>query len=220
MYNRNFIQLLSGRNFVPVLQQVLANKDLFDLDTTRQNFKNSPQRDTRAIICRMTYEQLPENAEEMSEDELMMFRVRHAMTELQAQDTEAYYHLPLVYEEVMTLAAAMNAEQIGRVVVTELKAGGRVLPHEDFGPYHDYYDRLHLVIGGEGCHFTCGKEVVKMLPGDMWMFNNREVHEVHNDSAVARYHIVVDMKLRGDRLARWPEVSNYGGYNERYITTD
>lgn len=220
MYKRNFVQLLSGRDFSQVLKEVLDNKGFFELNTVRQSFKNSPQRDTRAIICRMTYEQLPEGTDELSEDELLTFRVKQAMTEVQASDTNEYWKLPNVYNEVMLLAAATKAEQIGRVVVAELKAGGQVLPHEDFGPYHDYYDRFHLVLGGKGCHFTCGKEVVKMLPGDVWTFNNREVHEVHNDSDEPRYHIVVDLKLKGDRLQRWPEVENYGGYNERYITAD
>ena len=109
----------------------------------------------------------------------------------------------------MNLAAGLKAEQIGRVLVTELASGGHIKQHRDFGPYHDFYDRFHLVLGGKGCHFRCGREIVKMLPGEVWTFNNRDVHEVWNDSDTPRYHIVVDFKLRDNRVTRWPIVEGY-----------
>lgn len=205
--NRNFELLYKGRDFSLAMQEVLDNLELFEASEIRQNFEGSPFKDTRFIPCRMTYES--DIDPEWTQEELLEYRKTKGVTSRDAVDVAEYEALPIVYSEVMSICSALRAEQIGRVLVAELQPGGHILAHYDYGPYHDFYDRVHLVIGGEGCHFRAGKEVVKMLPNEVWAFNNRANHEVWNESAVARYHIIIDMKLKGERIARWPEVTDY-----------
>jgi len=199
---RNFELLYKNIDFSFALAEVLAQLDLFKESEMRQNFEGSPFKDTRFIPCRMTYE--TDIDASWNQAQLLEYRKSKGVTNINAEDTTQYTALPVVYNEVMAICAALKTEQIGRVIVAELAANGHILPHYDFGPYHDFYDRIHLVIGGQGCHFRAGKEVVKMLPGEVWAFNNRDQHEVWNDSDQPRYHIIIDAKLKGDRIARWP----------------
>lgn len=209
---RNFEMLYRGRDYSHLLAEVTKLDDIFGSNVIRQDFEGSPFRDCRSIICRLTFDE--GLTEEMTPEEALQYRASVGVTNIQAIDQADYQSVPQVYLEVMKLAAALKVEQIGRVLVTELAPGGHILAHRDFGAYHDFYDRMHIVIGGAGCHFKCGKEIVKMLPGEVWAFNNRDVHEVWNESNSFRYHIVMDFKLQGDRVTRWPEVKDYANNTE------
>ena len=205
--NKQFRRLATNLDFSNVLAEVEANEELFEKSSFRQNFKASPFVHTQSIACRLTYE--TDMDPDMTETELLYHRARKGVRNLNAIDTSEYAQLPAVYNAVMNLASAVKAEQIGRVLVAKLFPGGEIKRHRDYGPYHDYYDRFHIVLGGEGCFFRCENEVVKMLPGDVWTFNDRDLHEVWNDSDSPRIHIVIDFKLKGERVARWPEVVGY-----------
>lgn len=206
---RNIEMLYQGMNFSKVLAEISAPElnPIFDKDITRGNFEGAPFKDTRSLICRQSVEEgIPEGANEI---ECLLHRAEFGINGMQAYDTPDYAYVPEVYNAIMSLAAALKVEQIGRLAVTKLLPGGHILPHRDFGTYFDHYDRVQLAIGGEGCYFRCGKEVAKMMPGEVWAFNGREVHEVWNDSSSIRYHIIVDFKVKGQHLDRWPEVPGY-----------
>jgi len=209
MAQRNLNLLFSGKDFSKTLAEVSSPSlaGLFDVDQAREDIEGLPFKDCRSLICRQSDELgVPSG---MTEVEVLRHRAKYGITNTDAQDTDLYRFVPAAYAEVMRLAAAMGAEQIGRVAITQLVPGGHVLPHRDYGTYFDHYDRLQIALGGEGCLFRCGDEVGKMLPGEVWSFNAKEVHEVWNKSEVVRWHIVVDLKLKGSRSTRWPEVLDY-----------
>jgi len=130
----------------------------------------------------------------------MVYRLKTVgVTEREAEDTAFYDHFPEVYKAVMTLASVVKAERIGRVLIAKLLSGGHIKPHKDFGAYHDYYDRFHIVLSGKGCMFRSGSEWAHMLPGEVWWFRNSEEHEVTNNTDVDRIHIIIDFKLRGNK---------------------
>lgn len=192
-------------DFSAIDQEISANAELFDAPLEqdfRRNFKASPFKDSPAIICRMSYDPIEMEGEEPTEEELLHHLQTKGLTNLQASDTELYAALPEVYQVVMWLSGCLRAEQLGRVLVARLQPGGKVKPHRDYGPYHDFYDRFHICIGGEGCYFSTGRETVKMLPGEIWWFDNQQEHEVHNDTGAPRDHVVLDLKLKGDKHAR------------------
>ena len=194
---RNFEQLASGLDLSLINDQVQAQEALFDKSTFRQSFKGSPFTDTQFIGCRMTYDL----DHEPTEEEMLNHLKTKGVTTTNALDLEDYELLPQVYGAVMHFAGVMQAEQIGRVLVTRLHPGGKIGAHKDFGEYHNFYDRFHICIGGKGCHFRSGKEVVKMMPGEVWWFYNNVEHEVWNESDSERDHIVIDLKLKGDKMA-------------------
>lgn len=200
--DRKLQMVWEGVPFSHAAQEILDHQDLFATkyeQDFRQNFKESPFKDSPTIVCRMSFDDIEMEGDTPTEEELVRHLKDKGLTNLEAYDTPIYLDLPNVYGAVMWLASMLKAERIGRVMIARLNAGGHVLPHKDYGPYHDYYDRLHICVGGKGCHFRCGRELVKMLPGEVWWFHNNDEHEVWNDSDTPRDHIIVDLKLRGDK---------------------
>lgn len=199
---RKLEMLFRDMDFSPVAREIEANRDLFDAPIEqdfRRNFKKSPFKDSPCVICRMTYDKLEMEGDAPTEEELIKHLVDKGVTNTNAADVETYELFPQVYQAVMWLAGMVKAEQVGRVIVARLNPGGHIKAHKDYGPYHDFYDRFHLCISGAGCYFRCGRETVKMLPGEVWWFRNNDEHEVHNDSDRPRDHVVVDLKLKGDK---------------------
>jgi quercetin dioxygenase-like cupin family protein len=201
---KQFCRIALNINTSHLLEEIEDNADLFELETFRQDFEGSPFKATKTIPCRMTYE----NYGELTMAEYVEKLKTNGITSTEAIELQYYEFLPRVYEAVMTLAHVVRAERIGRVLVTKLMAGGRIGAHSDLGEYHQYYDRFHIVVSGKGCEFRCGQEWVTMLPGEIWWFNNIDEHEVHNNTDVDRIHIIVDFKLRGNKLKSNSHVIN------------
>lgn len=202
-FNQRKLQMLfDACDFSTQLSEIEDNQGLFAGEHEqdfRQDFEASPFKDSPTIICRMTYDEIEMEGDKPTEDELVKHLTEKGLINLQAYDTDQYPDLEEVYKVVSWLSQRLGAEQVGRVLVARLNASGHVGPHKDYGPYHDYYDRFHLCIGGEGCLFRCGDETVRMLPGEIWWFHNNDEHEVWNQSDQPRDHIIVDLKLRGEK---------------------
>lgn len=182
---KNFVRLATDMNIDKAMAEVQAKLHLYDLITFRQDFEQSPHSMTRSIICRIAEDPDFINA---------------AMSNLECVDTEEYLELPEVYNQVMTLMSIVQGERIGRVLVVELAPGGKIDAHCDEGDYHKYYDRFHIVLGSAPVHFRVENDYVTMSKGDIWWFANHKEHEVWNDSAETRHSIIVDIKLRGDKI--------------------
>lgn len=200
--NRKIERLFESCAFQAIAYEIAEHEDLFASkheQDFRQAFKQSPFKDSPVAVCRMTYDPIEMAGTTPTEEELVRHLKEKGLTSLDARDTPCYEQLPEVYNAVMWLAGIVKAEQVGRVMVARLRAGGQVKPHKDYGPYHDFYDRFHICVGGDGCYFRCGRETVKMLPGEVWWFHNNDEHEVHNNSGADRDHIIVDLKLKGDK---------------------
>lgn len=195
-------QLFDACNFEKQMLEIREHEDKFAGEYEqdfRQNFKDSPFKDSPVIVCRMSHDAIEMEGDEPTEEELLRHLTEKGLTNLQAYDTPNYDELPEVHKAVTWLTKQLEAEQVGRVMVARLIPGGHVLPHPDFGPYHDYYDRFHICVGGDGCLFRVGDETVRMLPGEIWWFRNNLEHESWNHGEQPRDHIIVDLKLRGDK---------------------
>jgi len=99
---------------------------------------------------------------------------------------------------VLGLMTRVHAYELGRVIVSRLPPGGRILRHADRdGEYVQASDRAryHVVLQGlPGSLYTCGDETVCMQDGEIWWFNAHEEHEVINNSADDRIHLLVDVR--------------------------
>ncbi len=108
----------------------------------------------------------------------------------------AWYQLPQAHALVYDLARRVEASRIGRVLITSLPPGARIEPHADSDPHSTYYERYHLVIQGlPGALFRADQEQVQMGTGECWWFQNAVEHEVINNSADDRIHLIVDLHL-------------------------
>ena len=80
----------------------------------------------------------------------------------------------------------------------QMEADLRALGMNTLGTHSpvEYYERYHIVLSGHpGSIFRAGDEQVTMLTGEVWWFDNTKEHEVINNSADDRIHLIVDIKV-------------------------
>jgi hypothetical protein len=98
---------------------------------------------------------------------------------------------PIIFD----LMRRVEGIRLGRVLITRLRPGGRVRPHEDAGGYAAYYDRYHICLQGAAENFFhAGDERVAMRTGEVWWFDNAKRHQAVNSSASDRIHMIVDIR--------------------------
>lgn len=107
----------------------------------------------------------------------------------------AFAQLPAARPFVFGLMMLVQGERLGRVLITRLAPGKRILPHIDGGDHAAYYKRYQLMLQSEpGVLFRAGGEMVSMRTGECWWFDNSAEHEVINNSADDRIALIIDIK--------------------------
>lgn len=154
----------------------------------RQDFPNSPHKDTESIILRFNKYTDPNTV------------VEEVYDDCECYDTPTYDALPEARQLIFNLMSLVQGERLGRALIVKLPAGGKVSPHRDMGAPADYYDRYHIVIKSlEGNLFRTEDEIVWMKEGELWWFDNTKEHEVVNNSPDDRIHLIVDIRSRGSK---------------------
>lgn len=117
-----------------------------------------------------------------------------------AGDTEVHpyrgwYELPSLRLAALELMRRVEGVQLGRVIVTRLRPGARILPHADQGAPASFYNRYQIALQSlPGCDFRIGGEHVTFQSGSVWWIDNRTEHEVINNSADDRIVCIVDIR--------------------------
>lgn len=189
---RNFVKLAEGIDMVPV-QLALATTPLWNQYTLRTQTEGSPHRELDDIWLRMND---LDRCRQAAVDPGIHVDHRESI------NYAAWSQLPCIRKLVMNLCAMVEGERIGRVLISRMKPGARILPHKDIGEdltkYYDnepYYSRFHLCVQGlPGAVFRCEEEEVQMRTGEAWFFKNWLDHEVINNSADDRIHVVLDIR--------------------------
>jgi transcriptional regulator of met regulon len=93
--------------------------------------------------------------------------------------------------------AAEQDSELGRAKIVRLMPGRRVYPHIDRGEYYRLRNRYHLVMQSDfGSCLISGGEEVRMQVGELWWFDNKAMHEAHNDGDAERIHMIFDLLPR------------------------
>lgn len=83
---------------------------------------------------------------------------------------------------------------LGRAKIVCLPAGHKVYPHIDRGEYYQFRDRYHLVLKSSlGSWLKTGDEAIRMREGELWWFDNKQMHEALNDGEEDRIHLIFDV---------------------------
>lgn len=188
---RHFLPLAYNVDVRP-LARALATTDLWNKHTLRKDHPSGTFRDVDDIWLRMA-----------DLDKCMQATQTPGMfvDHRESINYPGWYELPQVQPLVLDLMRLVNGTRLGRCMISRLKPGKRMLRHSDIGQdltvYYDneqYYQRHHIVIQGlPGSLFECEGETVCMRTGEVWWFNNAGQHEVINNSADDRIHLVVDI---------------------------
>lgn len=82
----------------------------------------------------------------------------------------------------------------GRAKIVNLPPGKRVYPHIDRGEYYLVHARFHLVLRStDGSMLRAGDETQRLQTGELWWFDNNQIHEAWNDGADNRIHLIFDV---------------------------
>lgn len=184
----NFMRIGSGTDTTPLLLAIRRRPELWKEDTYLRDYPQGPFADIESIMLRFPVKAVKETEAEL-QDHLSKFDQHESI------DYPAYKLLPEARPLVMSLMHYVGGERLGRVMINKISPGGRIYPHADTPAHADYYSRFHVVLESHpGVVFRCGDESLYMPTGDTWWFNNKLEHEVINNSAGDRVHMIVDIR--------------------------
>lgn len=165
----------------PFLKELEAVPAAWDLATGRQE-KIEVQREAKAIPLRGLRQSQ------------RFGRARRDVHE--SRWTTGSRRFPRFRAFLQEVAAAQDC-LLGRAKIVCLPAGRQVYPHIDRGDYCRLHQRHHLVlVSALGSWLKAGDEVVRMREGELWWFDNRQVHEARNDGGEDRIHLIFDLLPR------------------------
>ena len=192
---RYFDQVLSGVNVAPLRHQLSRHPELWNADRFRTDYPNTAHVDVDDILIRFS------DTSKAGKDTIVM-----------GDGLPVIWHpaaavLTEVKPLVMGLMALVNGYTLERCLISRVPPGGQILRHRDAaGEYVNQGSlaRDHIVVQGlPGSLFRCGPvyedrdqdEVVNMQTGDVWSFDAHSFHEVVNNSADDRIHLMADVRI-------------------------
>ena len=81
------------------------------------------------------------------------------------------------------------------ILFSELKKGGIIPEHVDEGKMLTTHHRIHIpLVSDPAVKFTLDHKDYYLEPGHGYEINNQLLHEVKNESNIARIHMIIDLK--------------------------
>lgn len=178
---KNFQKIADGVDVMPLVHALTHKPHLWNQNELRKHYPNSPHAQADDVWIR--FNKIPQDVSEVVNDKDCI-------------NYPAFYELPQAKPLILDLMRRVEGEQLGRVMITRLRPGTQILPHEDGGAPAEFYSRYHITLQSlPGAIFKCGDEAVNMRTGDVWWFNNRLTHSVVNNSADDRITLIVDIRI-------------------------
>lgn len=86
---------------------------------------------------------------------------------------------------------------LGSAKLVSLPGDRHVYSHVDGGACYTMRNRFHLVLRStHGSWLKAGDEEVRMHEGEIWWFDNKQLHEAFNDGEDDRVHMIFDLLPR------------------------
>jgi hypothetical protein len=185
---QNFQQIAANVDVLPLLLAIKLKPELWKEDTYLRDYPQGPFNQIESIMLRFPVKGVYETEEELK-NHLSKYDQHENI------DYPAYKILTEARPLVMSLMTRVNGERLGRVMINKITPGGKIFPHSDTLSHAEYYSRFHIVLqSAPGVVFRTGNEQVYMPTGTCWWFNNKEEHEVINNSAEDRIHMIIDIR--------------------------
>lgn len=180
---RNFLMVAVNVDVMPVLHDLFMHDELWNQHRYRTTFEGTPHIDVDDILVRFSPPTMNKRDDVYNDSSPVWY-------------PEAVRALPSIKPVVLSLMARVQGCNLGRVLVTRIRPGGRILPHIDNEGSYCAQDimRYHIVLqGAPGSLFRCGEDTIAMKTGEVWSFRSNVEHEVLNNSAEDRIHLIADM---------------------------
>ncbi len=173
-----FKRIRSNVPVEPFLTEIASVSDAWANATGRQD-KIAVQREALAIPLRGLRKSM------------MFGRARRDVHE--SRWTSGSVVFPVARAFLEDVATMLNAD-LSRAKIVCLPAGKKVYPHIDRGEYYRLRGRYHFVLkSSAGSWLKAGDEEIRMAEGQLWWFDNNQMHEAFNDGNEDRIHIIFDL---------------------------
>lgn len=187
---RNFLLVTRGIDMTPLHEAIIRQPELWNEQTFRTTYRNTPHGQVDDIWLRYS------DMDRLDTEDTSAVQNDHG-----AVWYPAVGRLPEAKPLVLDLMRYVGAYELDRLVISRLAPGKTILPHADaVGDYVHLGDiaRYHLVVQGlPGSLFRCGDETITMQTGEVWWFNAYLEHQIVNNSADDRIHLMADLR-------KWP----------------
>lgn len=174
---KNFFKLASNVNVTPLLVAINRQPELWDQNTLRTKHPNTAHADVSDIW-------------------LMFNDIEGDVTnDIIVKPYPAFEKLPQARPILFDLMRMVEGVTLGRVIVTKLAPGKKIIPHVDGGAPATYYTRYQIALQSlPGALFTIEDETVNFESGDVWLIDNKKEHSVVNNSRDDRIVMIVDIR--------------------------
>lgn len=193
---RNFMRM-SSIDVLPLMVNIKQHGEMWAEDTFLRHYPQGPFGDVETIMLRFPKKlDLRHCKEKERERRLRLYKANKlaGFDQHESINYPNWHKLPEAQPIVHALMSTVRGERLGRVMINKLRPGGRIFPHADTPEHTAYYRRYHVVLQSQaGVVFRAGDEQVYMATGEVWWFDNRAEHEVINNSADDRIHMIVDI---------------------------
>lgn len=177
----NFFKLADGVDVTPLMAAIHAHPELWNQNPLRTTHPGTAHSQADDIWLRFN---------EMANDNLTV------VDDLICYNYPAFRLLPQARPLIFGLMARVEGEHLGRCIITRLKPGACIAPHEDLGAPATFFERYHILLQSHpGAIFRAGNEQVQMRTGEVWWFDNSKEHEVINHSDDDRITLIVDIRV-------------------------
>lgn len=187
----NFYKLAENINVTPLmlaLHRLEKSSNVWREDTYLRDYPQGPFGDCESVILRFPPRTVHETESALKEH-------RENFDQHENVDQPSFKFLPEARPLVFSIMSYVQGERLGRVMINKINPGGCIYPHADTPAHAAYWDRFHIVLkSSPGVDFRCGEEHVYMPVGSAWWFNNLLEHEVRNNSAEERIHMIIDVR--------------------------
>jgi len=170
-------------NVEPLQQALATHSYLFDQFTFRKDNTESPHVEMEDIIfrCRDKSE-YQENRENFTDEHFAVWY-------------ESAKIIPYVKDIAFLIMSYVRGEQLGMVLCTKLKPGGRIHPHIDGGWHASFYKKYYIAIENKpGAVFSFVDGSIDPEEGEIFEFDNSQLHQVDNNSDSDRIALIVCIK--------------------------
>lgn len=182
---KHFERIATGIDVAPLRAQLAAHPELWDQHSSRKASAGTPHREMSDIWVRYRdYADLETVGRERFNDIHVSewYPAWHVLTEIK----------PIV----LGLMACVHGEMLGGILITKIPHGSGIAPHTDRGWHVETYRKFYVSVdAGVGARFHCNhsgeEEFIEPRPGECWLFDNRKVHWVTNESGKARVTVII-----------------------------
>lgn len=173
---QGFYRLAEGVIVLPLMNSIMTQPELWDKDKARTTFEGTAHAQVHDILLRFG---------KMDGDDLI------------AADRPEMQRIAGAKMMALNIMNLVSGSQLGRVIITKLEPGKKILPHADVkGAYAAFYSRYCVVLQGlPGSLYRVADETVNMRTGEVWWADVSKEHEVMNNSSDDRIHMLIDLRL-------------------------